>query len=133
MILNAVHVTQRDPLKVARYHRCVFQIALDQRPMLAVAERILDQAYTWARDTTNRDDAVNEEAQYYCPNDELEWLSTTAFNHAVDLYCSSREANARRWGRKAIELASLMRGDDGIALVSELESMYGKWLSYGAS
>lgn len=80
---------------------------------------------------------------HYYPSTELEYLSTKAFNHAVDLYhlslnklqsesrSRSEEENvdtatARRWGRKAIELAGLIiRDDEGNKkLVDELRGRF---------
>lgn len=37
--------------------------------------------------------------------DELEWLATTSFNHAVDLHCASDDTGSRQWAEKAIALA----------------------------
>lgn len=72
------------------------------------------------------------------PSSELEYLSTKAFNHAVDLYylapSSSREEDARHWGRKAIELAGLICEEDkniggSSSLAHSLEVKFEKWLS----
>ena len=47
------------------------------------------------------------------PEEELEWLSTTTFNRAVDFYLASDDAKSKKWGQKALELAELMQ-DNGI-------------------
>ncbi len=44
--------------------------------------------------------------------EELEWVATTAFNRAVDFYCTSQDAICRRWAEKAMSLADLSN-DDG--------------------
>jgi hypothetical protein len=46
------------------------------------------------------------------PEEELEWLSTTAFNRAVDFYLASDDVASKRWSQKALDLAELMQ-DNG--------------------
>ena len=41
------------------------------------------------------------------PEEELEWVATTAFNQAVDFYCTSQDASCRQWAEKAVSLADL--------------------------
>lgn len=74
-----------------------------------------------ANNSNNSNNPADEHDRYdyYYPREELEYLSTEAFNHAVDLYHLSLQSRseenadtARRWARKAIELAELIRGED---------------------
>lgn len=46
------------------------------------------------------------------------------FNRAVDFYLASADEDSRRWGRKAIELAELMR--DGGMLARLLKDRFGR-------
>jgi len=39
------------------------------------------------------------------PNEELEWIATRSFNHAVDLYCASDEDGCKNWAAKALSIA----------------------------
>ena len=41
------------------------------------------------------------------PPEELEWLATTAFNRAIDFYCTSQDVKCRLWAERAIILSSL--------------------------
>ena len=65
-----------------------------------MAEDVLDQAYSLARD------GQHSSASY--PEEELEWLATTAFNQAVDFYLASADAESRHWVQKALDLAGVM-------------------------
>jgi hypothetical protein len=139
-----------------------------------IAELILDQAYILARDmamnakqrrtnanstssSNNNPDSDDTNGTYYFyPASELSYLSTKAFNHAVDLYyLASRKEDGRRWGRKAVELAGLItvqgqgqgqghgegdedeekedeedenKTEEGSSLADELEGKMRKWL-----
>jgi hypothetical protein len=66
-----------------------------------VAEDVLDQAYALARDSQHSSGAY--------PEEELEWLSTTTFNRAVDFYLASEDTESRNWVQKALDLAGVMR------------------------
>lgn len=39
------------------------------------------------------------------PEEELEWMATTAFNHAIDCYSAHQADRAKEWAAKAINLA----------------------------
>lgn len=47
------------------------------------------------------------------PAEELEWIATTAFNHAVDYYCQEEDGSCKTWAGKAINIASLLP-DNGV-------------------
>ncbi|KAI4281274.1 MAG: hypothetical protein L6R38_003832 [Xanthoria sp. 2 TBL-2021] len=69
-----------------------------------MAENLIDQVVSIARN------AQKKTIPY--PVEELEWVATTAFNRAVDFYCTSQDAICRRWAEKAMSLADLS-DDDG--------------------
>jgi hypothetical protein len=39
------------------------------------------------------------------PEEELEWMATTSFNHAIDCYSAHEIERAKEWATKAINLA----------------------------
>ena len=39
------------------------------------------------------------------PGEEVEWLATTAYNHALDCYGALLDDKAREWASKAVALA----------------------------
>jgi hypothetical protein len=39
------------------------------------------------------------------PSEELEYIATTAFNHAVDFYCLGEDTACKSWAEKAISIA----------------------------
>ncbi|PGH36716.1 hypothetical protein GX50_00376 [[Emmonsia] crescens] len=108
----------RDASKLSCWVRCQFQLALDSN--VEMAENVLDQAYALARESHSqhqRDERGNQQrsatpSSCY-PEEELEWLSTTTFNRAVDFYMKPDDASCRRWGQKALDLAGLMQ-DGGL-------------------
>lgn len=73
---------------------------------------------------------MHDNAHDQYPDEELEYLSTKAFNHAVDMYLSGNRDDAQRCARKAIGLAGLMRHDGGGRLALVLQGKYEKWLTY---
>ncbi|RAK97225.1 uncharacterized protein BO80DRAFT_364471 [Aspergillus ibericus CBS 121593] len=83
-----------------RYLRCLFQLSLDAADY-HLAESVLDQALVLARDRRT------ESSRSPYPSDEIQWLSTVAFNRAVDYYLLSADADCQRWAEKAITLADL--------------------------
>lgn len=98
-----------DIVKLSRYMRVLFQHALPENDY--VAEDLLDQISNHARE-------ASETEQPY-PADELEWSSTMAFNHAIDLYCKGDDNACKRWAAKAIGISSFC-SDNG-ALQGVLE------------
>jgi len=53
------------------------------------------------------------------PTDELEWIATKSFNHAVDLYCSGDDNGCRSWAGRALNVAHFC--SDGGALEKLLQ------------
>lgn len=54
------------------------------------------------------------------PAEELEWMATTAFNRAVDLYCADDDQTAKDWAGKALNIAQYC--SDGGSLERLLQS-----------
>lgn len=48
------------------------------------------------------------------PKDELAWLATSAFNHAVDLYCADDKELSRSWAENALNLAMAIGQNTGL-------------------
>lgn len=105
-----------DVRKLARWIRCVFRMTLSLHPEISL--RCLDNAKKLAETFAS---APNVKAQY--PQDELEWLASTAFNHAVDLYCASDEEGCRTWAEKALNLAMASPSRSGVHA-----AMQGSWM-----
>lgn len=85
---------------------------------MKTAEDVLDQAYALARDHQSSSSAY--------PEEELEWLATTAFNRAVDFYLESADTESRQWVRKALDLAIVMR-DGGLQRVLKSKAEELQW------
>ncbi|KAL2036382.1 hypothetical protein N7G274_010903 [Stereocaulon virgatum] len=98
--------------KLARWIRCLFSLALTSNT--ETAEQLLNQVASIA-------ESCRKQAMVY-PAEELEWLTTTTFNRAIDFYCSSQDAACRRWAERALGLAVLC--DDGVQLHEVLQGKY---------
>ncbi|GAB7352848.1 hypothetical protein MBLNU459_g3456t2 [Dothideomycetes sp. NU459] len=101
-----------DSTKLARWLRCLFQMTLSIDPAMSL--KCLDQACAIAN-------SPKMQAQY--PVDELEWLATTSFNHAVDLHCASDDAASQQWAERALALALAAGLGSGLHRV-----LQAKWL-----
>ena len=75
----------------------------------------------------NQNQADTSQIPDLYPRDELEWLVTTSFNHAVDLHCAAPEDaegnGAQTWAEKALGLAMLAGDGKGLHGV-----LMGKWM-----
>jgi hypothetical protein len=102
-----------DISKLSRYMRCLFRLGLSSGDG-PLAESMLDQVLELASL------AENSETPY--PLEELEYVATTAFNRAVDYYCTGDDEACRRWAGKAIEVAGFSAdgGDLGSLLQEKL-------------
>ena len=98
--------------RLARWIRCLFALALTSN--VEIAEQLLDQV-------SNIVEASRRQSMKY-PAEELEWLSATTFNRAIDFYCSSQDASCRQWAERALALANLC--DDGGQLHEVLQGKY---------
>ena len=106
MIFRIVHEkATHDTRSISRWLRCLFHLALESN--VQTAEEVLDHAYTLARDVPRAKRYSDDSPSSY-PQEELEWLATTAFNRAIDFYLASDDAVSRRWCEKAFEIAALM-------------------------
>ncbi|KAH6613486.1 meiosis protein SPO22/ZIP4 like-domain-containing protein [Chaetomium tenue] len=95
-IVNEIWVLENfDAVKLAKYTRCLFQATLPLDDALAM--RLLDEACDKAREL--------RESQAAWPEEELEWMATTSFNHAIDCYSAHETDRAKEWATKAINLA----------------------------
>ena len=118
--------------KLARWIRCLFTLALTSN--VDTAEQLLGQAVNIAERSKQVRIPVNsfkhftsnactaEQQSMTYPAEELEWLTTTTFNRAIDFYCSSQDTSCRRWAEKALLLSSLL--EDGGALHEVLQGKY---------
>lgn len=95
---------------MSRWFRCLFQLALESDTQ--IAEEVVHQAQVLA-----------QEPRSDYPTEELEWLSTTAYNRAIDLYSESADAACQRWYALSVNLARLL--DDGGSLCHLLEEKFG--------
>ncbi|TVY49609.1 hypothetical protein LOCC1_G000373 [Lachnellula occidentalis] len=84
-----------DGTMLAKYMRCLFQIALSDN--IEIAEQLLDQVQQHAHEAQDTD-------QPY-PTAELDWIASKAFNHAVDLYCGGQDIACKNWASKALNIA----------------------------
>ncbi|KAL2135925.1 hypothetical protein VTI74DRAFT_6308 [Chaetomium olivicolor] len=95
-IVNEIWVLESfDAVKLAKYTRCLFQATLPLDDSLAMS--LLDEAWSKAREL--------RESEAIWPEEELEWMATTAFNHAIDCYSAHEIERAKEWATKAINLA----------------------------
>lgn len=120
--------------KLSRWIRCLFSLALSETD---IAVQLLDQAVTIAEDARKVCDSISlrrswddltqvlssllQQSMSY-PPEELEWLATTAFNRAIDFYCTSQDQPCRLWAEKALTLSNLC--EDGGALHEVLQEKY---------
>lgn len=84
-----------DAVKLAKYTRCLFQATLPLDDSLAM--KLLQEACGKARELHQSDAGW--------PEEELEWMAATAFNHAIDLYGAYERERAKEWGSTAMNLA----------------------------
>ncbi|KHJ34534.1 putative tpr-like protein [Erysiphe necator] len=91
-----------DTAKLAKYMRCLFQIAISENAELA--EELLNQVQIHA------EEALETDQKY--PTEELEWIAIRAFNHAVDLYCCHDDDRFINWSSKSLNIAQFCM-DDG--------------------
>lgn len=94
-VINKSWSEQRHDIgKVAKWLRCMFGMTIDTNQDMAM--QCLEQALATA---------IHRSAGHKpYPQDELEWLAGTAFNHAIDLYCASDLAGYQRWGEAALNM-----------------------------
>jgi len=96
-IINETWSNDKDILKLARWLRFTFSVGLSDADG-GISVKLVEQAASLARRGTEmRNDPY--------PEDELQWLATTAFNKAVDLLAVENRQAADQWMEAALELA----------------------------
>ncbi|KAL2351922.1 meiosis protein SPO22/ZIP4 like-domain-containing protein [Cryomyces antarcticus] len=103
-----------DIVKLARWLRCLFQMALSFD--VTISLHCLDQAIDFTR-------RYQSTSTPY-PTEELEWLAATAFNRGVDLYCASDNAGCKLWAEKSLAVAAV--AEDGGLLHRTLQAKYSR-------
>ncbi|OBT38584.1 hypothetical protein VE00_10937 [Pseudogymnoascus sp. WSF 3629] len=94
-----------DITKLSRYMRCLFRLGISSGDG-PLAENLLDQV------TELAGSADDSETPY--PMEELEYVATTAFNRAVDYYCTGEDEACRRWAGKAVGVAGFCANGGGL-------------------
>lgn len=96
-IINETWKNEKDTQKLARWLRFTFSIDLDSING-SMSVTLVEQAASMARRGTEmRHDPY--------PEDELQWLATTAFNKAVDFLTSGEHQATEQWMEAALDLA----------------------------
>jgi hypothetical protein len=128
-IINTCWRNNKDITRLARWIRCLFQMTLTTDSIISL--RCLDQASAIASK------AATKQIPEAYPPEELEWLASTAFNHAVDFWFAGAEEEAegqgegneqaRRWAEKALMLAGSVDGiENGIQGLHKV--LQDKWM-----
>ncbi|KAK6602521.1 hypothetical protein H4I95_06458 [Botrytis cinerea] len=102
-----------DTVKLSKYMRCLFQAAMGSDDK--IAEELIDQVCMLAADAS--------ETQIPYPTQELDWLATKSFNHAIDLYSADQDEACKRWADKSILIAGYC--DDAGSLKRLLTQRFG--------
>ncbi|KAK6002464.1 hypothetical protein QM012_002102 [Aureobasidium pullulans] len=127
-IINTCWRNNKDITRLARWIRCLFQMTLTSDPVISL--RCLDQASAIASKAATR-----QIPEAY-PPEEIEWLASTAFNHAVDLWFAGVEEGedqggnieqARVWAEKALMLAGNV-GGVGVGVQGLHKVLQDKWM-----
>lgn len=95
-IINETWKNDKDLIKLARWVRFTVTIGLEDAKG-SVSIKLVEQAAMLARRGTEKNEPY--------PEDELQWLATTAFNKAVDLLTAGDRQTADQWIEAALELA----------------------------
>ncbi|KAF7883240.1 uncharacterized protein EAF02_005160 [Botrytis sinoallii] len=102
-----------DTIKLSKYMRCLFQAAMGSDDK--IAEELIDQVCILAADAA--------ETQIPYPTQELDWLATKSFNHAIDLFSADKDEACKRWAEKSILIAGYC--DDAGSLKRLLVQRFG--------
>ncbi|KAH8778487.1 meiosis protein SPO22/ZIP4 like-domain-containing protein [Diaporthe sp. PMI_573] len=114
-IINQISALEDcDPVKLAKYTRCLFQAVAPSRDDLA--GRLLEEACIMARDAHGTPAAW--------PSEELEWIASTAYNHCIDMWGQNEMESCTWWAQKAMSIAHFC--DDGGHLEEKLQRKYAK-------
>ncbi|KAM0660960.1 hypothetical protein ACHAPH_003248 [Verticillium nonalfalfae] len=95
-IINEIWNLERfDPATLAKYIRCLFQAVLPLESELG--RQILQEAISKAR--------ASAESGFSFPPEEVQWLVTVAWNHAVDYWRLRNDKECKLWAQLVLELA----------------------------
>ena len=78
--------------------------------------------HPWDRDVLGVMADDGDKGPDHYPPTELEWLATTAFNHAVDYYVQENDGLCKAWAERALKLAEW--AEDGCGLAGALMEKY---------
>ncbi|KAL1632490.1 sporulation-specific protein 22 [Neofusicoccum ribis] len=123
-----------DVVHLARWIRCLFQLSLDGGAGAAAVDQdaIPLQCVEQASDVitsvgiasvissstssgrrASSGDAAPVGANAY-PQNEADWLASTAFNRGVDFFCAGDDARCQRWVERALQLAKAAERGGGV-------------------
>ncbi|GME65197.1 Tetratricopeptide-like helical protein [Neofusicoccum parvum] len=123
-----------DVVHLARWIRCLFQLSLDGGAGTAAVDQdaIPLQCVEQASDVVtsvgiasvassstssgrraSSGDAAPVGANAY-PQNEADWLASTAFNRGVDFFCAGDDARCQRWVERALQLAKAAERGGGV-------------------
>ncbi|KAI2473487.1 meiosis protein SPO22/ZIP4 like-domain-containing protein [Annulohypoxylon bovei var. microspora] len=109
-IINHIFSLERfDNEKLAKYLRCLLKATLASEPEFPL--RIMDDICRLVKQCADGEKPI--------PPQEIEWFTTTAFNHGVDLYGVNEDEPSRKWVSHALTLAHYHK--DGGVLEQELQ------------
>ncbi|EEY19690.1 conserved hypothetical protein [Verticillium alfalfae VaMs.102] len=114
-IINEIWNLERfDPARLAKYIRCLFQAVLPLESELG--RQILQEAISKAR--------ASAESGFSFPPEEVQWLVTVAWNHAVDYWRLRNDKECKLWAQLVLELAQYAA--DGGLLSQQIREHYAK-------
>ncbi|KAM0277568.1 hypothetical protein ACHAQH_005687 [Verticillium albo-atrum] len=114
-IINEIWQLERfDAARLAKYMRCLFQAVLPLESELG--RQLLLEAIEKARASANNG--------FSFPPEELQWLVTVAWNHAVDYWRSKQDDECNLWAQLVLDLAQCAN-DDG-QLEQQIRERYAK-------
>lgn len=113
-IISQVRTLEGYDIKQAsRWIRCVVQLIIDTS-VRNVGEENAAAGPSILRDVLDEAAQIVQDTRY--PSEELEWLATTAFNLAVDLYVAEKDDDGREMALRALVFADAM-ADKGFAMM----------------
>ncbi|KAG7115783.1 hypothetical protein HYQ44_007525 [Verticillium longisporum] len=114
-IINEIWNLERfDPARLAKYMRCLFQAVLPLESELG--RQILQEAISKAR--------ASAESGFSFPPEEVQWLATVAWNHAVDYWRLRNDEECKLWAQLVLELVQYAA--DGGHLGQQIQEHYAK-------
>ncbi|KAI1106803.1 SPO22-domain-containing protein [Jackrogersella minutella] len=117
-IINHIFSLERfDNEKLAKYLRCLLKATLASEPEFPLKTmedicRVVKQC---------------ADSQKPIPPEEVEWFTTTAFNHGVDLYGASEDELSKKWISNALTLAHYYQDDGDLERELQKRQIGLKW------